>query len=290
MIRAEVLAAARRLHWRCRTRLRDAAIGWSATPLHGRGLEFEEVRPYQVGDESRDIDWKVTARRTTLYVKRFVEERQTHVWLLLDETRSMDVPRFKRQAAIDALAVLALAAHQQDDRVGLITFGPDAFALPARSGRNHVLRLLAEALDPASRVTRIRARSLAEALGQLRSMTKGRLAVVLATDFLYETPLEPLGAVAKRHDLIVIHPIAAWERSLPNAGPIRVFDVETGRATWVDGTSPQVRIRFEDKAAQRERRIAVGVRKLGADYIAIREGQGGVDAVVRHFAQSRRLR
>lgn len=330
MISKEVLVAARRLQFRCRSALRDFAFGARATPLRGRGIEFDEARPYQMGDEARDIDWKVTARRMAPFVKRFVEERQTSVWLVLDETPSMNPwpagqkaapPRplppssphsnralfaddnesiqigvsegqapFKRRAAIEALAVLALAAQGQQDRVGLITFGPRSALMPPRSGRHSTLAILNAMLDPAARPTHQAISSLPEAMRRLRRHSKGRVVLVVASDFLYSDPLESLRPIVRRHDCIVIHPIARWERSLPDAGPIRLRDTETGEMRWMDGASRVVRESYQRAAVERESRLATGVRELHADYIAVPEDQNGVDAVMRHFARFGRSR
>lgn len=281
--------AARRLEFRCRRALWESWSGAAASALRGKGLEFEEVRPYQPGDEARDIDWKVTARRGTAYVKRFVEERQRTVWLVLDETRSMEAGggRSKRDAAIEALAVLAFAAVDQDDRVGLWTFGERRLSLPARSGRNHVLRIFAELLRTDGNPSADGLRTLADVVDRLRRAARKRSVVAVASDFLFEDAANPMVSLSVRHENTAIAVQGAWEISLPMLGPVPFRDVESGRRRWVDAGDRRVRSAYEAWASRRLAAIERDVRRAGGSWVAVGSDETGISAMVRAFGGPR---
>lgn len=285
MISRSIAAAARRLELRCRQAIWESGAGSAATPLRGKGLEFAEVRPYQPGDESRDIDWKVTARRSTPYVKQFLEERQRTVWLVLDETASMRAGggRSKREAAVEALAVLAIAAVEQDDRVGLLTFDSTVRPHRAGTGKNHVLGLFAKLLGEPEARARDSLTSVAPIVERLRRVAKSRSVVFVASDFLFENPIGPFVRVARRHELIALHIEGEWESSLPEIGAARMVDAETGRSRWVDTGAARVRRAFELAAMRRRRQIKSDLRRIGADSIHVGPEETGIEAVLRHF-------
>jgi uncharacterized protein (DUF58 family) len=281
--------AARRLEFRCRRALWESWSGAAASALRGKGLEFEEVRPYQPGDEARDIDWKVTARRGSAYVKRFVEERQRTVWLILDETRSMEAGggRSKREAAIEALGVLAFAAVDQDDQVGLWTFGERRLSLPARSGRNHVLRLFAELLRGERGRAAEGLRTLAEVVDRLRRAARKRSVVAVASDFLFADAAKPIVSLSGRHETTAIAVQGAWENSLPLLGPIRFRDVESGRRGWVDAGDRRVRSAYEAWSSRRTASLEREVRRVGGSWVAVGPEESGIGAMVRAFGGPR---
>jgi uncharacterized protein (DUF58 family) len=234
---AELFKKIRRIEFRTRRLVNDSYAGDYHSIFKGRGMEFDEVRPYQIGDEIRTIDWNVTARTGEPHVKRYVEERELTVMLVVDASGSENfgsVNRFKRELAAELTAVLSFAATTNNDRVGLLIFTDQIeLYVPPRKGRRHVLRLIREllAFEPQSRKTDIKM-----ALDKINHLLKRRSIVFLISDFLAESESyrKALSTTNKRHDVIAVNLRDPLESSIANVGLLALEDPETDEILWVD--------------------------------------------------------
>jgi uncharacterized protein (DUF58 family) len=237
MLTTELIKKIRRIEIRTRRLVNDSYAGEYHSIFKGRGMEFDEVRPYQIGDEIRSIDWNVTARTGEPRVKRYVEERELTVMLVVDASGSENfgsVNRFKRELAAELTAVLSFAATTNNDKVGLLIF-TDLVELfiPPRKGRRHVLRLIREllAFEPQGRGTDIKL-----ALDTVNQILKRRSIIFLVSDFLVpaDSYQKELTVTNKRHDLISIDLHDPLEESLTDVGLLALEDPETDEMIWVD--------------------------------------------------------
>jgi uncharacterized protein (DUF58 family) len=250
----------------------------------GQGMEFSEVREYQVGDEVRSIDWNVTARMNRPFVKRYIEERELTVMLVVDLSGSEQfgtVGRFKNELAAELAAVLAMAAARNNDRVGVLLFTDRVeHVVPPRKGRRHVLRLLRDLLvhEPVGRGT-----NLTIALEYLSRMLRHHSIVFLISDFQSPQIERPLKLLAQRHDLVAIAVEDPGEETLPDLGVARFVDPESDETVDVDTSSPLVREYFASIVrAQRSAREAL-LRRLAIDEIAVRTDTGYMQPLLRFF-------
>jgi uncharacterized protein (DUF58 family) len=234
-------------------------------------MEFAEVREYAPGDDVRTLDWNVTARTGTPHVKKFVEERDLTLLLLVDLSGSQSFGShflLKRDYAAELAAVLAFAAVANHDRVGAVLFSDriEAFVPPAR-GRDHALRIVRDllALAPLGRGT-----DLAGALRFAGRVLKRRGIVALISDFQAEGFEKPLGVLRRRHDVIALHLFDPRESDLPPAGLVRLRDPETGAQVVVDTTRPEVRRRLADDGRAR---VAEVFRRTRTDALALDTAQ-----------------
>ena len=232
MLTNDLIHKIRHIEIRTKRLVNDSFAGEYHSVFKGRGMEFEEVRPYQPGDEIRTIDWNVTARTGEPYVKRYIEERELTVMLVVDASASENfgsVQRFKRELAAELTAVLSFAATTNNDRVGLLIFTDQVeLYIPPRKGRKHVLRLLREllAFEPQRRGTDIKL-----ALDTVNHILKRRSIIFLVSDFManpdsYRTAL---AVTNRRHDLIAVDLHDPLERTMGNVGLLAMEDPETRR-------------------------------------------------------------
>jgi uncharacterized protein (DUF58 family) len=237
MLSKELIKKIRHIEIRTRRLVNDSYAGEYHSIFKGRGMEFDEVRPYQVGDEIRSIDWNVTARTGEPHVKRYVEERELTVMLVVDASASENfgsVSRFKRELAAELTAVLSFAATTNNDKVGLLIFTDRVeLFIPPRKGRRHVLRLIREllAFEPKGRGTDIKL-----ALDKVNQILKRRSIIFLVSDFLVpaESYHRELIVTNKRHDVISIDLHDPLENSLSDVGLLALEDPETDEIIWVD--------------------------------------------------------
>jgi uncharacterized protein (DUF58 family) len=268
---AELLRFVRRLALRTRGRVTTRFAGEYASVFKGQGMEFAEVREYQPGDEVRSIDWNVTARMRRPFVKRFVEERERTVLLLVDVSGSAGTGtgrRVKHEAAVEVCAALALLAVQANDRVGAVLASDRVEAvIPPRKGRRHALRILRDlvAHQPAERAT-----DLAAAMEHLRRALRHRSIVFVVSDFAGGVPERATRLLAARHDVIFAAIEDPGERRLPSVGPARLRDPETGRVLEIDTDDAAVQARYAAAfAAERAARQAL-CRRLAIDELLVR--------------------
>jgi uncharacterized protein (DUF58 family) len=287
---AEVLRQVRRIEVRTRRLVDSRFAGEYRSLFKGQGMEFAEVREYQPGDEVRSIDWNVSARMGRPFVKRYVEERELTIMLAVDlsgSSRFGTRARFKHDLAIELAGVLSLAAVRNNDRVGLMLFSDRVeHALPARKGRKHALRLIRDLLtvEPKGRGT-----SMTVTVDRLMRLLPHRSVVFLASDFMAGDIEKPLARLAQRHDVIAVTLEDPSERVLPDVGPARLEDPETGEVLEIDTSHPAVRAAFAQRVAVEDdaRRKLFG--RLGLDEIIVHTEHGYVDALLAFFrARSRR--
>jgi uncharacterized protein (DUF58 family) len=240
----ELLKKVRRIEIKTRHSVNDVFAGRYHSVFKGRGMEFDEVREYVPGDDIRAIDWNVTARTGVPHIKKFVEEREMTVMLLVDISSSNDFgssAQLKRDLAAEVAAMLAFSATRNNDRIGLILFSDqvEKYIPPRKGTASHVLRIIREVLNhnPQSRLTDAR-----PALDFLNHTTTRKAVTFLISDFLFPASCEkPLKITARRHDLIAVAVADRHERAWPKAGIVEWQDPETRRRVLIDTSSPAVR-------------------------------------------------
>jgi uncharacterized protein (DUF58 family) len=288
----DVLRLVRRLELRTRGLVNARYAGEYQSVFKGHGMEFAEVREYQSGDEVRSIDWNVSARMGRPFVKRYVEERELTVLLVVDCSGSSDVgtgERFKREAAAEVAAAFALLAVRSNDRVGAVLFADDVdLAIPPRKGRRHALRVLRDVLvhEVGGRGT-----NLAGALTYARRALRHRSVVFIMSDFVAPAFEKELRLLARRHDVVAVTLEDPGERVLPDIGTARLVDAETGETLEVDTSDERVRAQFARAiVAERNARRKV-FRGLAIDEIVVRTDRDVARPLVAFFrARERRRR
>jgi uncharacterized protein (DUF58 family) len=283
------LKAVRKIQIRTSHLVTDLFAGQYQSVFKGRGMEFSEVRLYQPGDEIRTIDWNVTARTGVPYVKRYAEERELTVMLLVDASASQyfgSVRQLKSALAAELGALFAFSAITNNDKVGLIIFTDRIeLALPPRKGTHHVLRVIREVLSltPAGRGTDIPA-----ALEHLARVTKRRCVVFLVSDFLDPTCRQALKIAAKRHDLIAVVLNDPREATLPAVGLVELEEAETGARYVVDTGDARVRDAFAKQAAAARAERDRMLRSCDVDAIAVDTDKPYTQALLRFFRMRER--
>ncbi len=271
MIPREVLKRIRRIEITTSRIVTDVFSGQYHSVFKGRGMEFDEVRPYEPGDEIRSIDWNVTARTGLPYVKKFVEERELTVMLLLDMSASSffgTAGRLKSELAAELCAVLAFSAIRNNDKVGLIIFTDriEKF-VPPRKGLRHVLRVVREALyfKPQGKNTDINA-----ALLYLSRVTTRRTVAFIISDFFAPDFKKKLAVANKRHDLIAITITDPAEQSLEDVGILMLDDPETGESFMIDTSDKRLRENYAERNKKRQEEKKYLFRSSGVDLIDVR--------------------
>ena len=272
----------------------DQLSGDYHSTFKGQGVEFDEVRPYMVGDDVRTIDWNVTAKTGVPYIKRFSEERELTILFMVDVSGSQgygSVRRSKMELAAEVTALLALTAIRNQDKIGLVLFSDRIVKfIPPRKGRDSVMRLVREVLaaeDDAAGGT-----DIAEALRFLGGVQKRRAVVFLVSDFLTDASKYErlLRAAARRHDFICAPVSDPAESELPDVGLVELEDPETGELTLVDTSSAKVRRAFAAKAAAEREDLRRFFVKTGIDTMPISTDRPYVDEVRRLFKRRARKR
>ena len=283
LLRRAELAVARRVHG-----LRE---GDHLSLLGGHGVEAGEARPYDPGDDVRRIDWTVTARTGTPYVRDAIAERELDVLALLDLSGSLDfgtTGRRKSELALAVLAGLGSLAIRGHDRLGAVLLTGDGPAvIPARAGRSHLVALLARAAAIPSGGSA----DLASGIERLEILGRRRGIAVVISDFLGPPAWErSLGRLARRHEVLAIELADPREETLPDVGFITVVDAETGRRRTVDTGRPDVRAAFAAGADERARAVSRAVARSGADHLRLSTGRDWVEPLVRFLEGRRRGR
>ena len=295
MLTREVLRRVREIQIRTGRHVADVLAGQYVSVFRGQGVEFDEVRPYIPGDDTRTIDWNVTARMGQPFVKRFVEERQLTIQLVADVSTSQAFgsgERSKRDAAAELCALVAFSAIRNDDKVGLTLFhGGIEQHIPPRKGQRHVLRVIRELVShegaPSSRGASIRPpqqdTDIAGAMDFLLSVIKRRAVVFVLSDFQDEDYLTRMRTANRKHDVIAVHLVDPRETTLPRVGLLHVTDAETGQAALVDSGSSKVREAYEAAAQRRLQDTASAFRRAGIDYVRIDPTQSVVEPLLAFF-------
>ena len=295
MIPKEVLDKVRRIEITTSRMVTDVFAGAYHSVFKGRGMEFDEVREYQMGDDIRTIDWNVSARMGKTYIKKFVEERELTVMILVDASASThfgSVKEMKNTLAAEIAAVLAFAAIRNNDKVGLIMFtdGVELF-IPPRKGKSHVLRVIREVLyfQPKGRGTNISA-----ALEYLTRVSRRKTIAFVISDFFDLAPdasprFRPLMRIVnKYHDIIAITLNDPREMDLPDCGLISLEDAEQGGRVLVDSSHPQVRSKYKAKALQRLDARSRLFRSMNVDHIDVTTDEPYAKHLVQFFAGRQR--
>ena len=289
MIPREVLEKVRRIEITTRSMVRDTFAGQYESIFKGRGMEFDEVREYQAGDDIRTIDWNVTARTGWLHVKKYVEERELTVLIVFDASGSFDFgtgSRLKRDLAAEIGAVLAFAAIRNSDKVGLLIFTDEIeIFVPPRKGSKHVLRIVREILHftPHSRGT-----DISLALEYAMKVVRRHSVMFLISDFRDSGYGNAMRVANKKHDLVAITISDHRELEIPPVGLIEVEDGETGKRAILDFRRPGASARFKQVAQElaAERRAIFSRAKV--DEIGLRTDQEYVEPLIRFFQQRER--
>ncbi len=298
MIPKEILEKVRRIEITTSRLVTDVFAGQYHSVFKGRGIEFDEVREYQLGDDVRSIDWNVTARTGIPHIKKFVEERELTVMLMLDlspSCRFASVRELKSKLAAEITAVLAFSAIRNNDKIGLIIFTDQVEKfIPPRKGKAHVLRLIRESLAFSARG---RGTNLAGALEFLSKVTTRRVVCFVISDFFESGLPDPsssqaftraLSVANRRHDLIAVTLNDPRESQLPDCGLLAVEDAETGRDVLIDTADGNVRREYRSLSLSRLEKREKLFRSSNMDHIYISTDAPYVDRFVQFFAKRRK--
>ena len=318
MLTEELMRKVRELEIATRRSVSEVFAGEYSSAFRGRGMEFSEVREYQPGDDIRTIDWNVTARQGSPFVKRYVEERELTVLLVVDLSASGgfgSTQRVKNETAAELCGVVALAATKNNDKVGLLLFTDRVeMYVPPAKGTKHVLRIIRELLDFEPGKDR-RGTDMAGALEHLGRVQKRRAVVFLVSDFLVpdllsdaaraaggetageRTDGEPsavergLRTLCRRHDVIAARIDDPRERAWPSgAGLLEFQDAETGRRVLVDASSARARRAFEGRTAARRQRVKDTLNRCGVDQIEVTTGTAYIHTLIELFRRREKRR
>jgi uncharacterized protein (DUF58 family) len=317
MIPREILKKIRQIEIRTNRLVTESAAGQYHSAFKGQGMDFDEVREYQPGDDVRAIDWNVTARMNHPFIKKFVEERELTVVLVVDLSGSGlfgSGDYTKRELAAEIASVLAFSAIRNNDKVGLLLFTEEVEAfIPPRKGRRHVLRVIREILffEPRHHGTDIHA-----ALDFVQRVLNRRAVVVLVSDFLGQThtaerevnahlkrgavfsatlgqvSLSALRRARRRHDVIAVQVVDRFELELPPLGRMILKDAETGEVAEIDTGNRSRRAAFTERQKRAQRELERLFRAADIDFIQLRTDQPYASALARFFdtREQRRLR
>ena len=289
---ADILRKVQRIQIVANRSVNDLLAGQYRSVFRGRGMEFDEVREYQPGDEIRTIDWNVTARAGAPYIKRFSEERELTVMFLLDVSASGAFgtgQQSKIDVMVEMAALLMFSALKNNDKVGLLLFADGVHSyFPPRKGKANVLRLIREmvAVEPVERETKLDA-----ALQFFNRVQKRRSVAFLISDFQTEASQQALAVSNGRHDLVGITVSDPREHELPDVGFVSFRDAETGEIVEVDTRHPRVRELFRRQTARRSEQTSTGLRRVGVDELAVSTTQPYTTSLRRFFeSRERRFR
>jgi uncharacterized protein (DUF58 family) len=283
----------RRLEWTVIRRLDGLLHGDYRTLFRGFGLDLADLREYQYHDDVRYIDWNVTARLQTPYVREYNEDREVTAWFLLDLSPSVDFGSQevkKRSVSTEFVTLLARLLTRHGNRVGALFYGSDVdTVIPARSGRRHVLHILHRLLNrpPPARSTATKLKDLLETAFQVM---RRRSVVFVVSDFISAPGwAAPLAHLAQRHEIVAVRVYDPLERELPDLGLLVIQDSETGEQLFVDTHDRGFRKRFAAAAARREKELRAAFREAGVDALELATSDDLVDAILR-FADLRKRR
>lgn len=297
---SDIIKKVRRLEIRTRRLVTDSVTGAYYSCFKGRGMDFEEVREYAIGDDVRTIDWNVSAKMDRPFVKVFREERELTLMLLIDLSASGifgSVEQSKRERAAEIASVIAFSASQNNDKVGLLLYTDEVeHYIPPKKGRRHILRVIRDILffQPKGKGTHHKS-----ALDYLNRVQRRKSVVFLISDFLESdssdnnsplptshSPLfSTLALTHQRHDLVSIALSDPREYELPEVGLITLEDAETGEMVEIDTSNRRTRERYAQLARERRERFQIGMRKKGLDWIEAHTDQPYLPALRQLFAR-----
>lgn len=286
----QILAKVRQIEIRTKRIVTEAMAGAYHSVFKGQGIDFEEIREYVPGDDVRSIDWNVTAKMDTPFIKTFREERELTIMLLVDLSGSEyfgSEAQNKRELAAELGSILAFSATKNNDKVGLILFTDQTECyIPPKKGSQHILRVIREILfyKPKYKKT-----SIAHALDTLNKIQKRKAIVFLISDFLFpestltSKQLKPIKLTHKRHDLICIKLSDPREQTLPPVGIITLEDAETQAQVEIDTMNPKVRRLYEKQNMERDELLKTTFARQGIDLIEVSTGKPYLNALRLFF-------
>jgi uncharacterized protein (DUF58 family) len=286
---ADILKKIRALEIKTRGLVETAFAGDYHSVFKGRGMNFEDVREYQPGDEIRSIDWNVTARMGTAFIKKFTEERELTVMLIVDVSASGNfgsTSQSKRELAAEVACLLAFSAIRNNDKVGLLLFTDRVeLFIPPKKGRSHTLRIIREILffEPEGRGT-----APALALDYLNKIVTRRAVVFFISDFQAPDFSRALAVTGRRHDFIAVHIQDEREKVFPNIGIITLEDAETGEQIEINTADRGTRTRFADIVDREQTELLRTLRRNNIDTIGLRTGDDYLPALRSFFKQRER--
>ena len=289
----ELAEKIKRIEITARHLVTDSLAGEYHSVFKGMGMEFDEMRPYSLGDDVRRIDWNVTARMNTPYIRKYQEERELTVFLAVDASGSSDfgtTGQFKRELAAELAAVLSFAATTNNDKVGLLVFtDKPELIVPPRKGKRHVLRMVRDLLvfTPEGSGT-----SIESALDTINRVVKRRSIIFLISDFLVEPESfrSSLAATNRRHDIIALDLHDPMEHQIPDVGLMMLEDAETGELEWVDTSNKAWKEAFEARVLDLEQQKRRLLSSLAIDHIQISTDKDYVVELNEFFARRSRRR
>jgi uncharacterized protein (DUF58 family) len=289
MLSRDLLKAVKHLEILARRAVNDQLAGQYHSVFKGRGMDFVDVRAYQPGDDIRFIDWNVSARLDELHIKRFVEERELTVFLLVDVSGSQlfgTQARRKQEAAAELASLIAFSAVQNNDRVGLIIFSDriECF-IPPKKGKKHVLRVITEILtcEPVGKRTHI-----AGALEYLTRINRKKSVAFIISDFQDQAFSKALDIAQRRHELVPVVITDPMEENLPAMGIVQMEDPETGVRVAIDTSSKKVRDAFAAFAVQQRQQREQAFQRLKIDSVQVRTDADHIRPLINYFRQRAR--
>ncbi|MBQ71844.1 MAG: DUF58 domain-containing protein [Planctomycetaceae bacterium] len=287
----DLLRRVRRIRLRTRQVVNDALAGQYHAAFKGRGMEFEEVRPYQIGDDVRSIDWNVSARLGDPHIKLFREERELTVVLAVDVSGSQafgTTDRFKRDLVAEFAATVAFSAAMNNDKIGLLSFTDQVEGfVPPRKGTNQVMRIVRDLLAIRARG---RGTDIGSAIEELDRVLRQRAVVFVVSDFLDEGWERSLLAARRRHDVVPVVITDPREHELPAMGLVEFTDPETGERTVVDTGRRRTRRRFEKATKDASERRDLALRRMRLDPLVLDTGSDFVEPLTAYFRRRERRR
>lgn len=282
----DILKKVRKIEIKSRGLTNNIFAGEYHTRFKGMGMTFSEVRNYQYGDDVRTLDWNVTARYNTPFVKLFEEERELTVMLLIDVSGSVAFgtqDKFKREQIAEIAAVLAFSAIQNNDNVGVLFFSDKVEKyIPAKKGKSHILRIIRELLsfEPTGNKT-----DVGLALKYLTNAQKRRCTSFIISDFISPDYEKSLSIANSKHDIVALQVYDQRETTLPNMGNLKIQDAETGNYFWVNTSSKKVRKQYEQWWTDFDKDTRKLFKKTKVDFVSIRSNEDYVFALQNLFKQ-----
>lgn len=283
---SELLKRVRKIEIKTKGLSKNIFAGEYHSAFKGRGMTFSEVREYQYGDDIRNIDWNVTARFNTPFIKIFEEEREMTVMLLVDVSGSREfgsMTQLKKNMITEMAATLAFSAIQNNDKIGIIFFSDrvEKF-IPPKKGKSHVLHIIRELINfyPEHRST-----DIADVLRYETNAIKKRCTTFVISDFMDEKFEDAMMIASKKHDMVGIQVYDKREEELPNAGLIKLTDAESGKDLWVDTSNSKVRHQYTKNWRAKQDELKRVFTKCGVDNVSIRTDEDYVKGLMKLFKQ-----
>ncbi len=285
----DILKQVRKIEIKTRGLSNEIFAGRYHSAFKGRGMAFSEVREYRVGDDVRDIDWNVTARNNSPYVKTFEEERELTMMLMVDVSSSRmfgTTDKLKKNIITEIAAVLAFSASENNDKVGCLFFSDKVEKfIPPKKGRAHVLMIIRELIEFRPEDT---GTSLSEPLRYITNMLKKRCTMFVLSDFMdkpedMQAFEDALKIASRKHDIVGIRVYDERETELPDVGIVELKDAETGKKVWVDTSSRKVRDRYSEEWIKHSSEVTQILNRAKVDNVAVSTGEDYVKSLMKLF-------